>query len=117
MTKKQITQLVQASYTKNSLDKKTIERIATLLSRADLKQYIRALKLSEKAKTISLVLPDATLYNSAKKSFESLFTDKRIVVEEDPSLLLGIKVIDNDIVYDLSLKNSLDSFAKEVAES
>lgn len=114
MTKKQISALVSASYTKNELDSKKVEKVASLLSRADLKKYIRALKLSEKSKTISLVLPDAKLYNSNKQNFESLFKDKKIVVEEDPSLLLGLKVIDNDMVYDLSLKNSLESFAKEL---
>lgn len=116
MTKKQIVQLIQASYTKDALDSKKVEKIASLLSRYDLKQYIRGLKLSEKAKTISLVLPDAKLYNSTKKNFEEAFKNKRIVVEEDPSLLLGIKVIDNDMVYDMSLKNNLETFAKEVTQ-
>ncbi len=116
MSKKEIQQLVEASYTKDTLDSKKVEKIASLLSRNDVKLYIRGLKLSEKAKTISLVLPDAKLYNSTKKSLEDIFKNKRIIVQEDPSLLLGIKVIDNDMVYDMSLKNNLETFAQEAAE-
>lgn len=114
MTKKMITQLVNASYTKDLLDSKKVEKIAGLLSRHDLKLYLRGLKLSEKAKTISLVLPDAKLYNSAKKHFEEKYKGKEVIVAEDPSLLLGMKVIDNDMVYDMSLKNIVESFAQEV---
>lgn len=116
MTKKQIKELVNASYIKDKLDAKKVEKIAALLSRADLKEYIRALKLAEKSHTVSLVLPDTKLYNNNRKFWESTFKNKRIVVEEDPSLLLGIKVINNDMVYDMTLKNNLELFAKETAE-
>lgn len=116
MTKKQINQLVSASYTKENLDSNRVEKIASLLSRADLKEYIRALKLAEKSRTVSLVLPDAKLYNGSRKFWESIFKNKKIVVDEDPSLLLGIKVIDNDMVYDMTLKNNLELFAKETIE-
>jgi len=116
MTKKQIKQLASASYTKEILDSKKVEKIAALLSRADVKEYIRALKLAEKSHTVSLVLPDAKLYNSNRKFWENAFKNKRVIVEEDPSLLLGVKVINNDMIYDMTLKNNLELFAKETAE-
>lgn len=116
MTKRQITALVSASYINNKLDSKRVEKIATLLSRADLKLYVRGLKLAEKAMTISLVLPDAKLYNSNKKIWEDKFKNKKIVVQEDPSLLMGVKIVDNDMVYDMSLKNNFETFAKKVTE-
>src|SRR5579859_6328479 len=106
MTKKIISQLVTASYTKDVLDNKKVERIIKLLSRADLKQYIRGLKLAEKSRTITLVLPDEKLYNKTLLGS----TKKRVKVVEDASLLLGVKIIDNDMVHDLSLKNNLEQF-------
>ncbi|HYK08845.1 MAG TPA: hypothetical protein VEW42_05090 [Candidatus Eisenbacteria bacterium] len=110
MTKKIISQLVEASYTKGQLDNKKVERVAKLLTRADLKKYIRGLKLVEKANTISLVLPDSKLYN------KSLLGNvkKQVKVLEDKSLLLGIKVIDNDTVYDMSLKSNIERFIQSL---
>lgn len=110
MTKKIIAQLVKASYTKESLDSKKVERIVKLLKRAELKEYIRGLKLSEKAKTISLVLPDKKFYNKTLLGK----TKKRVEVIEDKELLLGAKIIDNDMVYDMSLKNNLDEFIQNL---
>lgn len=110
MTKKIISQLVIASYTKDMLDEKKVNRIVSLLSRAELKLYIRGLKLSEKSRTISLVLPDKKLYNKA----DAKRLRKQVTVVEDKSLLLGAKIIDNDMVYDLSLKNSLDEFIQSL---
>src|SRR5258706_4585561 len=110
MTKKVINQLVLASYTHEQLDSKKVARAAALLSRKDLKVYIRGLKLKEKANTISLVLPDVNLYN------KSLLGDskKNIQILEDKSLLLGVKVIDNDTVYDMSLKNNIERFIQSL---
>ena len=110
MTKKFIAQLVAASYTKDTLDEKKVMRIADTLSRQDLKTYIRGLQLVEKSKTISLVLPDAKLYN------KSLATKvkKRVKIVEDKSLLLGYKIIDNDMIYDMSLKDKLEDFVQSL---
>lgn len=116
MTKKQIAALVTESYTKDKLDEKKVEHIASLISRKDLKKYLRGLKLAEKSRTVSLVLPDANVYNNSEKLLQGVFQGKRIIVEEDPSLLLGMKVIDNDTVYDMSLKNNLETFTQEVAQ-
>ena len=109
VNKKQIALLVSASYTKNVLDSKKVEKISQLLYREDLKKYVRGLKLAEKKRTISLVLPNKTLYNKTLVK-----TNKRVVVTEDKSLLMGAKVIDNDMVYDLSLKSSLDEFVQSL---
>jgi F0F1-type ATP synthase delta subunit len=112
MTKKFINKLVSASYKKDELDSESVKKIASLLSRRDLKAYIRSLKLSEKARAISLVLPMKSVYN--KTTFEALFQGKQITVSEDPSLLLGLKIIDNDMVYDMTLKDRLENFVQEL---
>lgn len=110
MTKKIIAQLVEASYTKGTLDGEKVEKITKLLTRAELKIYLRGLKLAEKKRTITLVLPDKKFYN--KTLLKS--TKKQVKVIEDTSLLLGAKVIDNDTVYDLSLQNYLNEFISTI---
>lgn len=108
MTKKQIQALVKVSYSKGQLDEKKVERIASLLKRSELKEYVRSLKLAEKARVISLVLPHRKFYNKSRS-----FNGKEVKITEDPTLLLGIKIVENDMVYDMSLKNSL----KEIVQS
>ncbi|MDE2590552.1 MAG: hypothetical protein KGL95_12915, partial [Patescibacteria group bacterium] len=69
MTKKQIKTLVVESYTRDQLDENKVNRIAKVLSRKDLKTYIRGLKLEEKKRVVTVALPSASVYNNTKKIF------------------------------------------------
>jgi len=117
MTRKEISKLIIASYTKENLDEKKVSQIANELTRKDLKLYIRGLKLAEKKKKIYVALPSASIYNTTKKIFVTLFPGKQIEVQEDKLLMLGAKVTANDMVYDLSLKNRLDEFLQTVEDT
>lgn len=114
MTKKLLQQLVLASYKGDSLDAKIVDEIAKRLDRQDLKAYVRALKLMEQKKKIYIAMPKASVYNTSKKTLESLFPTKDLIFEEDPTLLLGMRLIDNDMVYEMSLKERLESILDEV---
>lgn len=116
MTKRVLQQLVLASYHKNTLQADIAEKISNLLSKKDLKAYIRALKLMEQKHKISVATPDTKLYNTAKKSLEEIFPNKEITLTEDDSLLLGMQVVANDMIYDMSLKQELHSIVDEVIE-
>lgn len=118
MTRKYIKKLSLASYTKNELDSKKVKRIAGFLTRNNLKQYIKELKLLENQKTITILTPSVgkTAQNNIKKKFAKIYADKKIIIEDDPSLLLGVKVVDNDLIYDLSLKNTLDNLTMHINE-
>ncbi len=118
MTKKQIKKIAQASYTKNKLDSKKINKITGFLTRNDLKQYIKELKLLEGQKTITVLTPIADKRNQddIKKQFARVFTDKKVIIDSDPSLIVGIKVINNDLIYDLNLKNTLDNLNMHINE-
>jgi F0F1-type ATP synthase delta subunit len=105
MNKKKIDKLIAISYRNDNLDQKIINKIATLISKSDLKKYINGLKLAENKKTLFISTPSKD-FNI--KKFRNLFPNKKIVLKEDSSLLLGIEVVDNDIVYEFTLKNSLD---------
>jgi len=117
MTRKQIHQLVLGSYTKDKLDDKKITKIASLLRRKDLKSYVRALKLQEKKGSVHVALPTASIYNSSKRIFFDLFPGKSITLSEDKLLLLGGKIVADDMVYDFSLKNKLENFLLDLEES
>lgn len=118
MTKKYIKKIALASYTKNELDSKKVNKIAGFLTRNNLKQYIKELKLLENKKTITILTPSYSkkTQDDVKKEFAKVFVDKKIIIDTDPSLILGVKVIDNDLIYDLSLKNTLDNLNIHINE-
>lgn len=117
MKKKDIQYLIAASYTKDQLDEKKVLKIAKQLQRKDLKLYIRGLKLSEKKHQVSVALPSASVYNTTKQIFFELFPGKTITVNEDKLLLLGARVVADDMVYDFSLKNALDDFLFQLEQT
>ena len=114
MNKKTIGKLVLASYKNNSLNQKEINKIVTLVSKTDLKKYINGLRLAEKKKSLIVCSPSN---NQDLKKFEKLFPHKKIIFRKDPSLLLGMEIIDNDIVYEFTLKNSLDKILNYIEQN
>jgi len=116
MKKMHLSQLVTYSYTREKLDEKKVFAIANSLSRKDLKMYIRGLTLAEKKRKVYIAIPTKKLYNETKKIFEGIFEGKELILQEDPSLLLGARIVDNDIVYDMSLKESIATIANQIEE-
>lgn len=114
MTKRLLQQLILASYSDKKLDARKVDTISGRLDTHDLKAYIRALKLMEQQKKVYIAMPKANVYNTSKKTLEHIFPDKELIFAEDPSLLLGLRLIDNDMVYDMSLKSKLENVLDEV---
>lgn len=107
MTKKQLGWLVFKSYHKNALDPKKIKAIAKVLKRRELKQYIKALKAQENKISVNISLP----YHPKNKEegiFRKLFPDKKLIYNLDPSLILGLKIINNDEVFEMSLEDNFN---------
>ena len=117
MTKKQIVQLVEASYDKGALNSEKVDQVSILLKKHDLKAYIRAIKLTEKKKEVNIALPIASVYNTNKKIFLDLFPGKTVTINEDKLLMLGARVRADDMVYEFSLKNKLEVFLDELAST
>ena len=115
MDRRKIKLLVQASLTDNNLDSKKVQRIADLLTKKELKLYIKALKVWERQHTIVLEVPKGK--DIYKNDLEKVYPGKKVIVTENPSLLLGMRVHDNDDIYELSLQNTLEEMTKYVAES
>ncbi len=114
MNSKKIDKLVVYSYKNDFLNQNKVNKIATLLSKSDLKKYINALKLTENKKSLIISSP---MNNSDLKKFEKLFPNKKIVFKKDPTLMLGMEIIDNDIVYEFTLKNSLDKILNYIEQN
>lgn len=114
MTKKQLQNLVLQSYTNKSLDEKKVNSTALVLARSQLKQYIKELKRYESKKTVSIKvtqLPTKTY----QQIFLKLFPNQQIVYTVDPTLLVGIQIVNNDLVYNFNLKDTLDNLLSHVS--
>ena len=106
MTTKQIKNLAVASYTSGLLDAKKVNRITKLLNRSELKKYIKFLKSLEQGKTIKVIMAKLDTKNGLSKELKAKFHNKRIEFSEDKSLIAGVKIIDNDNIYDFNLANT-----------
>jgi len=105
--KKLIEQLVQVSYTVGVLNSAIVEKIAAKLTRKQLKAYIRALKTEERRRTIYVEVASEH-EKPAVSELEKIFGQKNFRVTENPALLLGLRITDNDDVYNVNLKTSLE---------
>lgn len=114
MNKKKINQLILISYKNDNLDQEKVNKIATLLSKPDLKKYINGLKLHEKKKSLIVSTP---INNQELKKFQKLFPNKKIIFKKDPSLMLGVTIVDNDMVYEFALKNCLDKIISYIEQN
>ncbi len=117
MTNKQIKTLALQSYTKDNLDQKKVTRITNQLNRSDLKAYIKALKNLEKQKTVTVILPDIKMkQKDLDKQFKLAFPNKSINYETDESLLVGVKIINNDLIYEFNLRDTLKRINSYIIE-
>lgn len=107
-------QLVFESYSNQFLNQAKVNKIVKFLSKSDLKQYINALKLEEKKKSLIVSAP---VKNQNLARFTELFPNKKIIFKIDPSLMLGIKIVDNDLVYEFTLKSSLDKIVSYMEQN
>lgn len=114
MNSKKINNLVLASYKGNLLSQKNVGRISCLISNSDLKKYINGLKAMEKKKSLIVSSPTNNL---DLRKFEKLFPNKKIIFSKNPSLMLGVSVVDNDIIYEFTLKNSLDKIINYIEQN
>lgn len=113
INKRLLKQLVLISYKSGELDNTVVSQIADKLNREDLKQYIRALKMAEKLRNVYIESP-FELSKKLTASIKNTFPDKKIVSVKNPSLLVGTKIVYNDDVFEMSLKNSLEAIVENI---
>lgn len=109
MKKNIVKKLAQSSFTKDRLDSGKVKKAVKVLKREDLKVYIKDLKDIEARKTVYITVPNEEGLMELKKYFTQLYPDKKLMFQMDPSLIGGVKVVDYDNIYELSMKNFLES--------
>lgn len=118
MDKKTIKLLAEKSYTNNKLDSKKVSAITKRLRISELKKYVKELKRIEKERTVTVVLPDVKInLKNLQKEFKNIFPDKKVAFETDPSMVVGLKVINNDMIYELSLNNAFNKIKSYIKDS
>ena len=103
--KKQLEELVNASYKDGNLDEGTVKKIAEKLTRSMLKLYISMLKQEEKKKMVFVTTP-TPLTAPDREKIKSLFPKKKIIEEIDPAMIGGIKVVENDEAFEMDLNRT-----------
>lgn len=115
MSKRDIKKLVVASYSDKTLDKEKVEKIADYLNRRDLKLYISELKSSELQKNVIVTLSQPATQEQAQK-IKELFSDKQIIYIIDPDLLVGLRIQDNDKIFELNLESVLNNMLSYIEQ-
>jgi F0F1-type ATP synthase delta subunit len=59
-------------------------------------------------------MPKLDAKSGLAKEFKRIFPDKRLEFSEDKSLIAGLKLIDNDIIYDFNLKNTFENLVSYI---
>ena len=114
MNRNTLKKLVLESYIDGELDPQKVNKIADLLTKSELKLYIKALKNWEKEHSIIVDVPTEDMVY--QEQIQTLFPDRKIVMQVDPSLLLGMRLQQNDDIYEVSLKNTLDKITEHIEE-
>lgn len=118
MTYKYIKKLAENSYKSFDLDQKSVEKIIKLLTKKELREYIKILKKLEQKKSIIIVIPNEKISKkSLSMQLKKIFPDRKIIYQTDPSLLLGIRIIDNDLIYELNLKDTLEQISTHIIKA
>lgn len=116
MNKKIISRLVDASYIENTFDEVKVHKIVSLLKRKELKLYIKALKQYEQEHTVIVEVPQGN-EDAYKQLVKEIFSKKNVIYKVNPSLILGIKIIDNDIIYEMDLQSIFDDILTKMKQS
>jgi len=110
---KKIKVLVDASYMDENLDEKSVKMIADRLNRRMLKQYISLLKQEEKKKMVFVTTPKP-ITTKEKEKITTLFPKKKIIEQIDPSMIAGIKIVENDEAYELDINQTFHDIIRSV---
>ena len=106
MNKKYIERLVNLSYTRGKLDDINVQKISKKLSKNLLREYIKVLKKHEQKNNLLIMTPqsDTLQLTKIKKHYERIFPKKNILFKEDRTLIGGLRIIDDDNIYEFSIK-------------
>jgi F0F1-type ATP synthase delta subunit len=119
MTKNQIKKIAEKSFTNKNLNEAVVKGVAKRLKRSELKLYLKELYALENKKTVKVYLPTDNQENLKElySIFKKIYPDKKIAIGVDTSLILGIRVENEDDIYELSLKNVFGNLIEHVGQA
>ncbi|MDP2673224.1 MAG: hypothetical protein Q8O84_05410, partial [Nanoarchaeota archaeon] len=104
---RKIKKLALKSYNENSLNEKVISLVSKKLNKKNLKVYINELKRINDSKIVKVYVPNREfLTDKMMKSLSKFFENKELRIIEEPDLIAGLRIIDNDLIYELNLRDS-----------
>ncbi len=113
----EIKKLAKQSFKNGNLDMKIIRKTASLLSKKQLKTYIKFLKKFENERLVWVFTPMNKVENKITDRIKSIFPNKKVEYVIDPSLIAGLRIVDNDMVYELNLKDFLRNMITYLKQS
>lgn len=119
MNKNLIDKLVKLSYTQGELNSRKVFEIAEKLSKTHLRKYIKALKVFEGKNNLVVTTSfiDGQSQLKLREDLKNKFPNKNIIVSEDESLIGGVQIVNDDNIYELSIREAFqDIIAKEISE-
>lgn len=115
MNKSFMKKVVQASFVNGILDETNVSRIAKSLTYSELKLYTTLLK-RELAKLSVIVISANSLTSDQQAETMNLYPGKSVSFEIDPTLLGGMRVIENDMIYENNLATTLQTLESHVTQ-
>jgi hypothetical protein len=115
MNTKIIKQLAMQSFTNGQLDEGKLQKIWKRLARSEQRVYLKFLKIVSSRNSVKITVA-SKLDKESQNTLKKIFKNKKIEITQDNELLAGIKIQDYDTIYDLNLKNSLNSMVNFVKE-
>lgn len=118
MSIKKIKKLALKSYNENSLNEKILSLVSKKLNKKDLKVYISELKRINESRIVKVYVPNRKiLTDRMTKSLSKFFDNKELRIIEEPDLIAGLRIIDNDLIYELNLRDSLENMIEYLKKS
>jgi len=117
MDYKRIKKIAEGSFINNKLNPKIINLVSKKLKRSELKKYIKALRQIEKKKTIYLILPEITDSKDIEyllNYLKDFYPDKDVEIQKNPKLIAGLKIINDDLVYEYNVKDALNNLVSQI---
>ena len=94
--------LVLKSYKADQLDPSIVDLVANKLTRRQLKEYIKLIKQQEGKSQVIVTVPKS-LTGEEREMIQTLFVNKKVLYAIDPAMISGIRIVDNDVEYEISL--------------
>lgn len=116
MDKKQIAKLAEISYIDNKLNADRVEKIISHLDKGELREYLKALRKQEQ-KLVVYIDYALELSEDNKKKFENLYPDKIVIFRNNPDLVMGIRITEDDMVYNFNMDNALGQIREYLDKS